>query len=86
MVEIWGGGGLATNVLCWPPCNLASGQAALLLSSSRSAAKVTECQQILSLSLVAAAASAAADLFSKLSFFYEKQCVVDISLLKGILS
>ena len=57
-----------------------------LFSDSRSAAKkVTECQQLLSLSLVAAA-SAAADLFSKLSFFYEKQCVVDISLLKGILS
>ena len=70
------GGGLATN--------LTQHRELTLLWLSRSAAKVTECQQLLSLSLVAA--SAAADLFSKLSFFYEKQCVVDISLLKGILS
>ena len=68
------GGGLATN--------LTQHRELTLLWLSRSAAKVTECQQLLSL----VAASAAADLFSKLSFFYEKQCVVDISLLKGLLS
>ena len=45
-----------------------------------SVSQVTECQLILS------AAAAAADLFPKLCFFFEKQCVVDISLLKGILS
>ena len=43
-----------------------------------SVSQVTECQLILS--------AAAADLFPKLCFFFEKQCVVDISLLKGILS
>jgi len=63
----------AVKMIIWPS----------LFSVSRSAAKVTECQELLWLSLVA---SAAADLFSKLSFFYEKQCVVDISLLKGLLS
>ena len=42
--------------------------------------KVTECQLVLS------DCWSAAELFPKLCLFYEKQCVVDISLLKGILS
>ena len=71
----------ATNVLCWLCCNFASGR-----HCSRSQDQQPKSPNVNNFSISLVGASAAADLFSKLSLFYEKQCVVDISLLKGILS